>query len=38
MNKDALIIERENFKNYDINSDGKLDPSEMALWVTPGEL
>ncbi|CAH8604164.1 unnamed protein product [Schistosoma bovis] len=36
MNKDALIIERENFKNYDINSDGKLDPSEMALWVTPG--
>ncbi|CAH8639984.1 unnamed protein product [Schistosoma rodhaini] len=36
MNKDALIIERENFKNYDINGDGKLDPNEMALWVTPG--
>ncbi|TNN18219.1 Calumenin [Schistosoma japonicum] len=36
MNKDALIVERENFKNYDINADGKLDHDEMALWITPG--
>ncbi|KAK4468763.1 hypothetical protein MN116_007936 [Schistosoma mekongi] len=36
MNKDALIVERENFKNYDINADGKLDHNEMALWITPG--
>ncbi|TNN05001.1 Erythrocyte band 7 integral membrane protein [Schistosoma japonicum] len=25
-----------NFKNYDINADGKLDHDEMALWITPG--
>ncbi|CAH8585796.1 unnamed protein product [Heterobilharzia americana] len=36
MNKDAFIIERENFKNYDVNGDGKLDQDEMALWITPG--
>ncbi|CAH8863847.1 unnamed protein product [Trichobilharzia szidati] len=36
MNKETMIIERENFKNYDLNGDGKLDKDEMALWITPG--
>ncbi|CAL8106683.1 unnamed protein product [Calicophoron daubneyi] len=31
-----LQMERENFKKYDKDGDGKLDREEMASWVAPG--
>lgn len=35
--KEIVAHERENFKRFDKNGDGKLDKKEMVAWVTPGK-
>jgi len=35
--REQLIVDRENFNSYDVNSDGRLDRTELRAWLLPDQ-